>query len=78
MINEIQVKIPSQFFIYNITTSFDKKNHPLSMNSRIEIAKFESVPTFEKTINYIKYNNLKIIASTTMNPSAITLFDNNL
>ena len=42
------------------------------MNSRIEVAKFEPEPTFEKTINEIKYNHLKCITYMDMNVSAIT------
>ena len=75
MINEISVNLPSQFLIYKITTFFDDNFDPLSMNSRIEVAKFEHGPTFEKNINEIKDYHLKIITSTTMNLSAITLFD---
>ena len=45
------------------------------MNIRIEVAKFEPEPTFEKNINDIKDNHLKIIASSAMNVSAITYFD---
>ena len=50
----------------------------LSMNRRIEVAKFEPGPTFEKTINEIKHNHLKIIASTSINISAITSFNDNI
>ena len=76
VINEISVNLPSQFLISNITTYFDDNFDPLSMNSRIEVAKFEPGPTFENTINDIKDNHLKIITSATINLSAITLFDN--
>ena len=76
VINEISVNLPSQFLISKITTSFDDNFDPLSMNSRIELAKFEPGPTFEKTIHDIKDNHLKSIISTTMNISSITLFDN--
>ena len=48
------------------------------MNSTIEIAKFEPWPTFENTINEIKYNYLRIIASDALNLSAVTSFDKNL
>ena len=48
------------------------------MNISIEVSTFKPGPTFEKTINEIKDNHLKIIASAAMNISAITLFDNNL
>ena len=48
------------------------------MNSKIEVEKFEPGKTFEKTINDIKDNNFKIIASYAMTISAITLFDNNV
>ena len=77
VINEISVKLPSQFLVYKITTSFDENLYPLSMNSIIKLAKLEPGPTFEKNINEIKDNHLKIIASATMNLSAITLFDDN-
>ena len=53
-------------------TSFGGNFEQLSMNSRIEVAKFEPEPTFEKTINGIKYNHLNIITSIDMNVSAIT------
>ena len=45
----------------------------LVLNSRIEAAKFEPEATLEKTINYIKIDNLKSITSITMNLSAIAL-----
>ena len=45
----------------------------LSMNSIIEVAKFEPEPTFEKTTNETKANILKITTSIDMNVSAITL-----
>ena len=45
----------------------------LSMNTRIEVAKFEPKPTFKKTINDIKSNQLKIITSVDMNVSFIIL-----
>ena len=77
MINEISVNLPSQFLISKITTSFDENSDPLSVNSIIEVAKFEPGSTFENTINEIKENHLKSIASTTMDISAITLFDEN-
>ena len=75
MINEIPVKIPSQLHISKITKSFDENFKQLSMNRRIEVAKFEPGPTFEKTINEIKDNHLKSIASTIMNISYITFFE---
>ena len=53
-------------------TSFDGNFKHLSMNSIIEVAKPEPVPTFEKTINEIKDNHLKSIASIDMNVSSIT------
>ena len=37
-----------------------------------EVATFEPVPTFEKYMNDIKNNHLKIIAFAAMNLSAIT------
>ena len=76
-INEISVKLPSQLIISKITTYFDINFDPLIMNSRIEVAKFEPVPTLKMTIHDIKDNHLKIISSATINISAITLFDEN-
>ena len=82
MINKRLVKIPSQFPISKITTSFDNFFDPLSINSRIEVEKLELVPILEKTINKIKdninkmkNNHLKSIASATMDLSAINFFD---
>ena len=49
----------------------------LSINSSIKVAKLKPEPTFEKTINEIKYNHMKSITSTATNLSAITLFDDN-
>ena len=46
------------------------------MYIRIEVATFETEPTFQKTINEIKDNHLKTIASAVMNVSATTSFDN--
>ena len=48
------------------------------MNSIIEVAKFEPGPTFENNIIEIKDNYLKIIPSTDMSISDISLFGNNL
>ena len=45
------------------------------MNSRIEVEKLEPGPKYENTINEIKDNHLKGIASAAMNLSAITSFD---
>ena len=56
----------------------DGNFNQLSMNSRIEVAKFKPEPTFEKTIHEIKYNHLKIIASSAINLSAITSCDKNV
>ena len=53
---QISVKLPTQLLISKITTSFDDNFYPLSMNSRIEVEKFEPEPTFENTINMIKDN----------------------
>ena len=47
------------------------------MNSRIKVSKLEPGPTFQRNINEIKDNHLKIIASAAMNLSAITLFGEN-
>ena len=77
MINEISVNLTSQFIIHKTTSSFDENFDPLGMNSRIEVAKFYPGQTFERTINEIKYNHLKIIASSDINLSYITSFDGN-
>ena len=77
VINEISVNIQSQLLISKITTSFDDNFDPPSMNIRIEVEKYEPETRFENTINEIKDNHLKIIASTTMNISAIILFEDN-
>ena len=53
-------------------SSFDKGYEQLSMNRRIEVSKFESEPTFGKTMNENKANHFKIITSIDMNVSAIT------
>ena len=39
-INKISVKLPSQFLITKITTSFDKNFDKLSMNNSFEAEKF--------------------------------------
>ena len=75
VINEILVKLPSQFLIPKITASFDNNFDQLSMNNRFKATKFEPDPIFENTINEIKDNHLKSIASSDMNVSAITSFD---
>ena len=53
-------------------TLFDKNLEQLSTNSRIEVAKFKTEPTFEKTNNEVKDNHLKNITSIDMNISSIT------
>ena len=53
-------------------TLFDENIEKLVMNSRIEVEKIEPEPTFEKTVNDIKDDNLKIITSIEINVSAIT------
>ena len=53
-------------------TSFDANFYPLFINNSFEAAKFELEPTFRKTINEIKADHLKGIASIEMNVSAIT------
>ena len=45
------------------------------MNNSFEEEKIEPEPAFEKTINEIKDNHLKSIASADMNLSYITYFD---
>ena len=47
------------------------------MNNSFEAVKIKPDPTFEKTINDIKDNNFKRIASASTNPSAIISSDNN-
>ena len=58
-----------------MTTFFENNFDQLSINNRFESAEFEPEPTFENTINDIKYNHLKSITSDAMNISAITSFD---
>ena len=41
-------------------TFFGDNFKQLSMNSSIEVEKFEHKPTFENTNNEIKYNHLKV------------------
>ena len=45
------------------------------MKNGFEAAKFEPGPTFEETINDIKFIHIKRITSAAMNLSAITSFD---
>ena len=52
-------------------TFSDKDLEQLSMNGRIEAAKFDPEPTFENNINEIKDNHLKGIISIEMNVSVI-------
>ena len=75
--NEISIKLLSNFLVQEkniskIPASFDNSFELLSMNSRIEAAKFESEPKFENTINEIEDNHLKGITYIDMNLSAIT------
>ena len=77
-INEISVKLPSQFLIIKLTASFDKNFDQLSMNNSSEAAKFEPEPTFENIIIEIKDNHLRSIASAAKNPSAIIFYDNKI
>ena len=58
-------------------TSFDNNFDQISINSSSEAAKFAPDPTFEKTINDIKDNHLKIFTSDVTNVSAITSFYEN-
>ena len=81
VINEISVKILSQFLISNINTSFEETFDPLIINSIIEVNMIEFGPTIENINNYIKddineikYNHLKSIVSATINLSANTFF----
>ena len=77
VINEISVNLLSQHLIHGITTSFDDDFDPLIMNSRTEVEKFEPGTIFENTINEIRYNHLKSIASAAMSLSDITFFNHN-
>ena len=58
-------------------TSFDENFDLISMKNSFEAANFEPEQTFENTINEIKANHLKSIASAAMNQSSITSFDKN-
>ena len=77
VINGISVKIPSQFLITKITTSFDKNFDQLIIKISFEGAKSEPDLTFENTIDEIKYSNLKGIVSAATNKSGIASFDEN-
>ena len=82
VINEISFKLPSKFLAqenhnYKIPAFFDNNFEQPTMNIRIEAAKFEPEPTFEKTIHDIKDNHLKVITSAAMNISDITSFCGN-
>ena len=76
-INEIKddhfKSIASTAMDLSAITLFGGNIEQLSINSRIELAKFEPEPTFENTINYIKANHLKSIISIEINVSYITL-----
>ena len=78
MINEISVKLPSQFLISKTTTYFDENFDLLIMNNKIESEMFKPGSTIEKTINEIKDIHLKSITTAAMNISDITLFDENI
>ena len=69
--------IPSAAMNLSAITSFDGKIDTLSINNSSEASKFEHEPTFENTINEIKDDHKKIIASADMNLSAITSFEDN-
>ena len=56
-------------------TSSDKNFDTLCIKNSFEAEKFEPEPTFEKTINEIKYNHLKSIYYAATSPSAIVSFD---
>ena len=58
-------------------TLIDENIKQLSMKIIIEVETFEPEPAFEKTINEIKWNHMKSIASTVMNLSSIASFDYN-
>ena len=73
VINEISVKLPSQFLIPKIPASFDDNFNHLTMNNITEVEKFKPERTFEKTINDIKDNHLKSITYIATNLSAINL-----
>ena len=52
--------------------SFEEKFDPLCIKNIFEAKQFEPEPTFENTINEIKYKHLKSIVSTVTNSSDIT------
>ena len=78
-INEIKdnhiKSITSAAMNISAITNFDDKIDPLRMNNIFESATFEPETKIEKTIYEIKDNHPKGIASTAMNPSDITYFD---
>ena len=53
-------------------TLFEEDIEQISMNNRIEVAKFEPEPTFENTIHEIKANHLKSITSINISVKYIT------
>ena len=69
-INEIKYNYPKSIASTAMNlwaiTYFDKNFDPIFMNNGFETAKFEPEPTFENTINEIKYNHLKMITSIDM------------
>ena len=58
--------------IHQLSQTLTKNYDPLCINNSFEAATFEPEPTFEKTINDIKANHLKIITSIDINVSSIT------
>ena len=50
MVNEISLKLLSQFLITKITTYFYNNFDQLSMNNSFEAEKIEPDPTFEKLL----------------------------
>ena len=56
----------------SVINSIDENIEQLSMNSKIEVAKFGPEPMFENTINNMKNTHLKFITSIDINVSPIT------
>ena len=55
----------------SITTSFDKNSNQVVIKNSFEAETFEPELTFENTLNEIKYDHFKSIASSYMNLSSI-------
>ena len=72
MLNETPETFSPQFILqennlYKITKYFNENFEQISINSIIEVKKFEPGTTFEKNIDKTKANHMKIITALYMN-----------